>query len=191
MRRLGQPDVDTCGRRLLGPVGIGSARIQPVACFGPLPGATITSPRLTPVSTSRSAPLSHAIRAPLMSHKGVGVPTGCLAGPASGQRQRGKRGPGVRITSETLCALYPCRKRRNPSIAAVFKSSLANCRDCRAAVPGLSVPGAPLEARASHREGGDGAPPRGRRPTVVEVRTWVMGADVREQEGCGNVRSCR
>ena len=36
--------------------------------------------------------------------------------------------------------------------------------------PGLSVPGAPLEARASHREGGDGTPKRGRRPTVVPVR---------------------
>ena len=28
-------------------------------------------------------------------------------------------------------------------------------------------------------KGGDGAPPRGRRPTVVEVQTWVRGA------GCG------
>ena len=29
---------------------------------------------------------------------------------------------------------------------------------------------------AGQREGGDGAPPRGRRPTVVEVRTWVREA---------------
>ena len=37
---------------------------------------------------------------------------------------------------------------------------------------------------AGQREGGDGAPPRGRRPTVVEVRTWVRGA-----EGCGNAEN--
>ena len=176
MRRRGPPDVDTCGRRLLGPVGIGSARIQPVAGFGVMPGCTIGSFRLTPASTSRSAPLSYGARAPPSSQRGSSSPKVSSAGPASGQRQRGKRGPGVRITSETLCALYPCRKRRNPSIAAVFRSSLANCRDCRAAVPGLSVPGAPLEARASHREGGDGTPKRGRRPTVVAVRIWVRGA---------------
>ena len=37
---------------------------------------------------------------------------------------------------------------------------------------------------AGQREGGDGAPPRGRRPTVVGVRTWVRGA-----EGCGNAEN--
>ena len=33
---------------------------------------------------------------------------------------------------------------------------------------------APLSP-TGQREGGDGTPPRGRRPTVVEVRTWVSG----------------
>ena len=30
---------------------------------------------------------------------------------------------------------------------------------------------------AGQREGGDGAPPRGRRPTVVEVQAWISGED--------------
>ena len=44
---------------------------------------------------------------------------------------------------------------------------------------------------AGQREGGEGAPPRGRRPMVVEVRNWVSGTDVdvKKQAGCGNARS--
>ena len=38
-------------------------------------------------------------------------------------------------------------------------------------------------------QGGDGVPPRGRRPTVVEVRTWVLGADGSRPEGCSDVES--
>ena len=109
VRRRGPPDVDTCGRRLLGrrPAWVGSTGLRPATGLRRHAWGTIGSLRLTAASTSRSASLSHAIRAPLMSHEGIGFPTGCLAGPASGQRQRGQRGPGVRMAGGTLCALYP------------------------------------------------------------------------------------
>ena len=131
------------------PAGVGSAGLRPAAGPGVMPLGTVRSLRLTAVSTSRSAPLSYDARAPLSSHRGVRVPTGCLAGPASGQRQCGQLDPGVRPAGGTLCALYPCRNLRNLSIAAVSRSSLASCRDCRATVPGPSVVGVPTKAWGS------------------------------------------
>ena len=38
-------------------------------------------------------------------------------------------------------------------------------------------------------QGGDGAPPRGRRPAVVDGRTWVSGTGVKKQAGLGSARS--
>ena len=49
--------------------------------------------------------------------------------------------------------------------------------------PGESV------ALAVVPEGGDGAPTRGRRPTVLMGRTWVRGMEVKEQGGCGKARN--
>ena len=134
------------------PAGVGSAGLRPAAGPGVMPLGTVRSLRLTAVSTSRSAPLSHDARAHPSSHEGVGVPTGCLAGPVSAERQRGQRGPGATLTCGTLCALHPCGNLRNPSIAAVFRSSLASCRHCRVTAPGLSVPGVPTRARGSTSE---------------------------------------
>ena len=131
------------------PAGVGSAGLRPAAGPGVMPLGTFRSLRLTAVSTSRSAPLSYDARAPLSSHRGVGVPTGWVAGPVSAERQRGQRGPGATLTCGTLCALYSWGNRRNPSIAAVFRSSLASCRDCRATVPGPSVVGVPTKAWGS------------------------------------------
>ena len=42
---------------------------------------------------------------------------------------------------------------------------------------------------AGQREGGDGAPPTGHRPTVVVVQASILWADVKEHAGCGNARS--
>ena len=46
-------------------------------------------------------------------------------------------------------------------------------------LPGLTGGRIALGSKANG-QGGDGVPPRGRRPTVVDGRTWVLGAD-----GCG------
>ena len=166
------------------PAGVGSAGLRPAAGPGVMPLGTVRSLRLTAVSTSRSAPLSYDARAPLSSHRGVRVPTGCLAGPASEQRQRGQRGPGVRMACGTLCALYPCGNLRNPIIAAVFRSSLASCRDCRANRT-WAFGGWHSKQGMGQLEGkGDEAPSAGRCPKVVEVRTWIRRAG-----GYGNVES--
>ena len=47
-------------------------------------------------------------------------------------------------------------------------------------LPGLTGGRFALGSKANW-QGGDGAPPRGRRPTVVDGRTWVSGTDVKEQ----------
>ncbi len=134
------------------PAGIGSAGIRPAAGPGVMPLGTVRSLRLTAVSTSRSAPLSYDARAPLSSHRGVGVPTGWVAGPVSAERQRGQRGPGVGPDWGTLCALYSWGNRRNPITAAVFRPSFASCLDCRVTAPGPSVVGIPTKAWGSPSE---------------------------------------
>ena len=150
---------------------------------------TIGSLRLTAASTSRSVSLSHATQAHPSSHEGVRVPTGCLAGPASGQRQRGQRSPGVRMAGGTLCALYPCGKLRNLSIAAVSRSSLASCRDCRATVPGLSVFGVPTRAWGSTSERA-ATEPHARGPARRSLRCGHGPAErweeIPEPAGCGS-----
>ena len=60
-------------------------------------------------------------------------------------------------------------------------------------VPGSELPGLTggriaLGSRANG-QGGDGAPPRGRRPTVVYGRTWFSGTGVKKQAGWGSARS--
>ena len=77
------------------PAWVGSAGLRPAPGLRRQAWGTIGSLRLTAASTSRSASLSRATQAHPSSHEGVGVPTGCLAGPASGPRRRGQRGPGV------------------------------------------------------------------------------------------------
>ena len=134
------------------PAGVGSAGLRPAAGPGVMPLGTVRSLRLTAVSTSRSAPLSYDARAPLSSHRGVGVPTGWVAGPVSAERQRGQRGPGATLTCGTLCALYPCGNLRNRSIPAVFSSSLASCRHCRVIVPGHSLVSVQTKAWGSTSE---------------------------------------
>ena len=54
--------------------------------------------------------------------------------------------------------------------------------------PGLTVGRFALGSKANG-QGGDGAPPRGRRPTVVDGRTWVSGTGVKKQAGLGSARS--
>ena len=54
--------------------------------------------------------------------------------------------------------------------------------------PGLTGGRFALGSKAKG-QGGDGAPPRGRRPTVVEVRAWVSETDVKKQAGLGSARS--
>ena len=54
--------------------------------------------------------------------------------------------------------------------------------------PGLTGGRVALGSRANG-QGGDGAPPRGRRPTVVYGRTWVSGTGVKKQAGLGSARS--
>ena len=97
----------TITRPMCRPAGVGSAGLRPAAGPGVMPLGTVRSLRLTAVSTSRSAPLSYDARAPLSSHRGVGVPTGWVAGPVSAERQRGQRGPGATLTCGTLCAFTP------------------------------------------------------------------------------------
>ena len=55
-------------------------------------------------------------------------------------------------------------------------------------LPGLTGGSVALGSRAKG-QGGDGAPPRGRRPTVVDGRTWVLVADGSRAEGCRNVEN--
>ena len=66
--------------------------------FGVMPGAAVTSLRL-PVAyiPIRAADTCHP--------RQHGFPTGCLAGPGSGERQRGQRGPSEGPACGTLCAL--------------------------------------------------------------------------------------
>ena len=68
--------------------------------FGVMPGAAVRSLRLPvayiPIRTADTChPRQH------------GFPTGCLAGPGSGERQRGQRGPSEGPGCGTLCALHP------------------------------------------------------------------------------------
>ena len=65
------------------PAWVGSAGLRPAPGLRRQAWGTIGSLRLTAASTSRSASLSRATQAHPSSHEGVGVPTGCLAGPAS------------------------------------------------------------------------------------------------------------
>ena len=55
-------------------------------------------------------------------------------------------------------------------------------------LPGLTGGRFALGSRAKG-QGGDGAPPRGRRPTVVDGRTWVSGTGVKKQAGLGSAGS--
>ena len=55
-------------------------------------------------------------------------------------------------------------------------------------LPGLTGACFALVSKANG-QGGDGAPPRGRGPAVVDGRTWVLGADGCGADGCGNVES--
>ena len=55
-------------------------------------------------------------------------------------------------------------------------------------LPGLAGGCFALGSRAKG-QGGGGPPPRGRCPTVVEVRTWVSGTDVKRQAGWGSAGS--
>ena len=54
--------------------------------------------------------------------------------------------------------------------------------------PGLTGGRIALGSKANG-QGGDGAPPRGRRPAVVDGRTWVSGTGVKKQAGLGSARS--
>ena len=54
--------------------------------------------------------------------------------------------------------------------------------------PGLTGGRFAFDSKAK-RPGGDAAPRRGRRPLVVDGRTWVLGADGCGADGCGNVES--
>ena len=54
--------------------------------------------------------------------------------------------------------------------------------------PGLTGGRFALGSKAKG-QGGDGAPPRGRRPTVFEARAWVSGTDVKRQAEWGSPRS--
>ena len=55
-------------------------------------------------------------------------------------------------------------------------------------LPGLAGGCFALGSRAKG-QGGGGPPPRGRCPTVVDVRTWVSGTDVKRQAGWGSAGS--
>ena len=96
--------------------------------FGVTPGAAVTSLR----SPAAYIPVGTPDRCHPRQH---GFPTGCLAGPVPGERQRGQRGRDVRPRCGTLCAsLHTRQERRDQSIAALPRSSSASCRDCRVTV---------------------------------------------------------
>ena len=176
VRRRGPPDVDTCGRRLLGPVGIGSARIQPVAGFG---GYAWVHYRVFQVDPSVHIAISTAvIRRPRPSEfptrefisQGVFGRSCFRATPAWSTRSR--RGVNVR---DALRAVY-LTEATEPE----------HCRRVQIVVgklPGLPGnrtwsfgPWRSNQGMGQHERKGDEAPSAGRRPTVVAVRTWVRGA---------------
>ena len=69
--------------------------------------------------------------------------------------------------------------RDSPGLTGTHRDSPGLTRTHRD-LPGLTGGRFALGSKANW-QGGDGAPPRGRRPTVVDGRTWVSGTDVKEQ----------